>query len=192
MIFKHPEWMTKEGGLGDLSFFVVQQDKLPSRFSFWSGNVRQRIYESGEFPWQDVVADLPGTNLGQDGSLPRRAVSCRLIDCAISSFMAEPIVKEEIPDRLVVDSRTGGKAVRVDVIGMPKPIGPPRIIVPHEGHVVVRICWCSSTPITMRRERMDADELRRYGTGAWSYTPVFAEPRAVARYLLAFWEVPLN
>jgi hypothetical protein len=185
LIYKHPDWMTREG-LSGQPFFVVQEKALPR---FLGGAVREKIFQHGEFPWETMIRDLPGRHFGAQGTLPRRATSCRLIDEATSSLTAEPVYQDELRDRLQ-EQADGSSAVRVDTIGLPQSIGQPKILQPHTGHVVVRIAWCASLPIRFQREVMTAQQENQAGKGAWSYTPIFAEPVAVARYLLAFWEVP--
>lgn len=187
MINKHPGWLTKEAVDGGPAFFVVQEGAI-GRLLGWG--VKEKIFYRGVFPWDAMVADLPGTNFGEQGTLPRRAVSCRLIDETTKTMTAEPIYKDELDDRTVIDPQ-GRVAVQVDTRGLPKEIGQPKILVPHVGHVIVRIAWCSSVPIRMHREKMSAAQERDCGAGAWSYTPIFHQPCAFSRYLLAFWEVPL-
>jgi hypothetical protein len=190
---RKPAWLTAEG-IGTASiFFVVQEKALPSSFSFWTDNVRRRIFERGDFPWEAMINDLPAPRFfGSDGGdLPTRAASCRLIDEITRTIEAIPVIEEEIHDRLVEYGEEGQKAVQMQVKGRPKTIGQPKILMPHTGHRVVRIAWCSSVPLRLHHERLSLSQIDECGDGAWCFTPVFQQPEHTVRYLLAFWEVPL-
>jgi len=185
MLLKQPSWVTHELGPEGERFFVVQERQLPPRFAFWHGDVRRRIFERGDFPWREVVFDLPGAHFGSlGGDLPQRAVSCRFVDRAITYLDAEPIRGDPL-ERL-----DGEGNLHVTMRGLPRMAGRPQIVVPHTGHRVVRVAWCSSIEIDCRPWLMTPNEERRY-PGALAFRPHFVHETPIARYVFAFWEVAI-
>jgi hypothetical protein len=186
--------MTREG-LGTATiFFVVQEAMLPAAWHFWGdSDVKKRIFRDGDFPWDAIVDDLPNPRFfGQLGGLDQRASSCRVVDNVTRTAEAVPIAVDEYEDHLVPDERTGGTAVNVETRGAPRTIGDWVTIVPHEGHRIVKAAWCSTVPMRMRKEERSRAHVEQFGEGAWKVTPVYERPHDFVRYLLAFWDVPME
>lgn len=191
LLHRHPVWMTLHGQGSSSQFFVVQERAIPGAASFWTDNMRHRIFERGQFPWERIIDDLPHPRFfGEQGHLDTRAAWCEVIEETTVTTEAVPVALEEYEEHLVPDERTGGTAVNLEVRGLPRTIGQPKLLAPEEGHRIVKVAWCSSVRMTLRRERLIRAHFERYGDRAWSYTPIFEEPHAVVRYVLAFWHIP--
>lgn len=185
MLLRRPDWVTEEIGPEGEFFKVVQERRLPSSFAFWRGDVRRRIFERGDFPWEELINDLPGRFFGSyGGELPRRASSCRFVDRAISYQSAEPVYSE-----LYVEGEQ--QLVPARLRGAPRLDGVPQLVVPHAGHRIVRVAWCSSIEIELRAWPMRPEDVTDF-PGAVCFRPRFRYASSIARYVLVFWDIPFS
>lgn len=192
LLDRHPQWMTRHGQGSSSIFYVVEERAVPGALSFWTENMRRRIFERGQFPWERIIDDLPHPRFygEQGGDLPTRAAWCEVIDEVTQTLIAEPIAVEEYEDHLVPDERTGGSAVNLEVRGLPRSIGQVKLLAPEPGHRIVKIAWCSTARMYPRRERLSRPHFERFGDRAWCFTPVYEEPHDFVRYVMAFWHIP--
>lgn len=199
MIFKNAAWVDIKQHRGGAVFDVVLIERaLPQGF-LWADDLRRRIYERGEMPWERFLVDLPQPCFfGEQGSLPTRAASVRFFATTDSNMKPyEPAVDpgEPNPDKVIriltrhVPLKEGSEVI---VVSHAPPVASP-LAAPH--HRVVKLAWASNVPMTLQRQEITPFDEEAFAhqslVGAWKFKPIYEFSRLVPSYVLAFWEVPI-